>query len=175
VGLLGPPKSARRFELLDVAGGTGDITLRALQAGGPGCHAVLCDISPGDGGGWPQAAGGHAGPGGSRCLLDRQRGEPAVLGQVVRRLHHRLRHPQRDAHRGGAGEAFRVLKPGGRFLCLEFSACEVPLLDRLYDFHSFQVIPRLGQLSAGLGGVLPVSGGEHPQVSDPGEVCRADP
>jgi demethylmenaquinone methyltransferase/2-methoxy-6-polyprenyl-1,4-benzoquinol methylase len=42
-----------------------------------------------------------------------------------------------------------VLKPGGRFLCLEFSACEVPLLDRLYDFHSFQVIPRLGQLAAG--------------------------
>jgi demethylmenaquinone methyltransferase/2-methoxy-6-polyprenyl-1,4-benzoquinol methylase len=46
-------------------------------------------------------------------------------------------------------EAFRVLKIGGRFLCLEFSACEVPLLDRLYDFHSFQVIPRLGQLAAG--------------------------
>src|SRR3954468_16656250 len=46
VGLLGPPKSARRFDLLDVAGGTGDITLRALKAGGPGCRAVLCDISP---------------------------------------------------------------------------------------------------------------------------------
>ena len=41
-------------------------------------------------------------------------------------------------------EAYRVLKTGGRFLCLEFSACEVPLLDRLYDFHSFEVIPRLG-------------------------------
>src|SRR4029077_7108268 len=46
-------------------------------------------------------------------------------------------------------EAYRVLKTGGRFLCLEFSACEVPLLDRLYDFHSFEVIPRLGQLAAG--------------------------
>ena len=46
-------------------------------------------------------------------------------------------------------EAFRVSKTGGRFLCLEFSACEVPLLDRLYDFHSFEVIPRLGQLAAG--------------------------
>src|SRR5690349_23342834 len=46
VAMLGPPKSARRFDLLDVAGGTGDITLRALQAGGPGCRAVLCDISP---------------------------------------------------------------------------------------------------------------------------------
>jgi demethylmenaquinone methyltransferase/2-methoxy-6-polyprenyl-1,4-benzoquinol methylase len=42
-----------------------------------------------------------------------------------------------------------VLKTGGRFLCLEFSACDVPILDRLYDFHSFEVIPRLGQLAAG--------------------------
>ena len=46
-------------------------------------------------------------------------------------------------------QAYRVLKPGGRFLCLEFSACQVPLLDRLYDFHSFEVIPRLGALAAG--------------------------
>ena len=46
-------------------------------------------------------------------------------------------------------EAYRVLKPGGRFLCLEFSECRVPILDRAYDFHSFEVIPRLGQLIAG--------------------------
>jgi demethylmenaquinone methyltransferase/2-methoxy-6-polyprenyl-1,4-benzoquinol methylase len=46
-------------------------------------------------------------------------------------------------------EAWRVLGTGGRFLCLEFSACDVPLLDRLYDFHSFEVIPRLGRLAAG--------------------------
>ena len=46
-------------------------------------------------------------------------------------------------------EAYRVLKPGGRFLCLEFSNCEVPLLDRIYDFHSFEVIPQLGALTAG--------------------------
>ncbi|MEQ1670840.1 MAG: ubiquinone/menaquinone biosynthesis methyltransferase, partial [Hyphomicrobium sp.] len=46
-------------------------------------------------------------------------------------------------------EAYRVLKPGGRFLCLEFSEVQVPLLDRLYDFHSFEVIPRLGKLTAG--------------------------
>ena len=46
-------------------------------------------------------------------------------------------------------EAYRVLKPGGRFLCLEFSECQVPILDRLYDFHSFEIIPRLGQMTAG--------------------------
>jgi demethylmenaquinone methyltransferase/2-methoxy-6-polyprenyl-1,4-benzoquinol methylase len=42
------------------------------------------------------------------------------------------------------GEARRVLKPGGRFLCLEFSRCEAPGLDALYDRFSFSVLPRLG-------------------------------
>jgi demethylmenaquinone methyltransferase/2-methoxy-6-polyprenyl-1,4-benzoquinol methylase len=47
------------------------------------------------------------------------------------------------------GEAYRVLKPGGRFLCLEFSAVDVAGLDRLYDLFSFNVIPALGQIVAG--------------------------
>jgi len=42
-------------------------------------------------------------------------------------------------------EAFRVLRIGGKFLCLEFSAVDVPGLDRLYDFYSFNVIPALGR------------------------------
>ena len=46
-------------------------------------------------------------------------------------------------------EAFRVLKPGGRFMCLEFSSVEVPLLDTLYDAYSFNAIPALGGLVAG--------------------------
>ena len=46
-------------------------------------------------------------------------------------------------------EAYRVLKIGGRFLCLEFSAVDVPGLDRLYDFYSFNVIPALGRMVAG--------------------------
>src|SRR5712671_4305155 len=46
VAALNPPRSARRFDLIDVAGGTGDICLRVLEAGGTGCRAVLCDISP---------------------------------------------------------------------------------------------------------------------------------
>ena len=48
-------------------------------------------------------------------------------------------------------EAYRVLKPGGRFLCLEFSEVQVPMLDRLYDFWSFEAIPRIGQAVAGSG------------------------
>jgi demethylmenaquinone methyltransferase/2-methoxy-6-polyprenyl-1,4-benzoquinol methylase len=46
-------------------------------------------------------------------------------------------------------EAYRVLKPGGRFLCLEFSAVEMPLLDTLYDAYSMNAIPALGGLIAG--------------------------
>jgi demethylmenaquinone methyltransferase/2-methoxy-6-polyprenyl-1,4-benzoquinol methylase len=46
-------------------------------------------------------------------------------------------------------ESFRVLKPGGRFLCLEFSTVDVAGLDRLYDLFSFNVIPAMGRLVAG--------------------------
>ena len=46
-------------------------------------------------------------------------------------------------------EARRVLKPGGRFLCLEFSRVDVPGLDAIYDTYSFSVLPRIGQLVAG--------------------------
>jgi demethylmenaquinone methyltransferase/2-methoxy-6-polyprenyl-1,4-benzoquinol methylase len=46
-------------------------------------------------------------------------------------------------------EAYRVLKIGGKFLCLEFSAVDLPGLDRLYDLYSFNVIPALGRTVAG--------------------------
>ena len=46
-------------------------------------------------------------------------------------------------------EAYRVLKRGGRFLCLEFSAVDMPALDRVYDLYSFNVIPQLGRLVTG--------------------------
>ena len=48
-------------------------------------------------------------------------------------------------------EAYRVLKPGGRFLCLEFSEVDMPLLDRAYEAWSFNAIPRIGQIVAGDG------------------------
>ena len=45
-------------------------------------------------------------------------------------------------------EAYRVLKPGGRFLCLEFSKVDNPMLERLYDLWSFNAIPAIGQAIA---------------------------
>ena len=46
-------------------------------------------------------------------------------------------------------EAYRVLKPGGRFMCMEFSRTNNPVFKRVYDFYSFQMIPVMGYLIAG--------------------------
>jgi len=46
-------------------------------------------------------------------------------------------------------EAHRVLKPGGRFLCLEFSQLDNVILQQIYDTYSFNVIPALGEVVAG--------------------------
>ena len=56
----------------------------------------------------------------------------------------------RNVPRIGAAlvEAHRVLRLGGHFLCLEFSAVDMPWLDALYDFYSFNVIPALGRTVA---------------------------
>jgi demethylmenaquinone methyltransferase / 2-methoxy-6-polyprenyl-1,4-benzoquinol methylase len=148
IGCLAPPRSDRAFHLLDVAGGTGDVTLKALRAGGPGTQVTLLDISP------------------EMVEVGRKRVADAGLSERVTFTianAEALPFPDKtfDAYTIAFGirnvthidkalsEAFRVLKTGGRFLALEFSACEVPLLDRLYDFHSFEVIPRLGRLAAG--------------------------
>src|SRR5262245_55313119 len=148
VAWLAPPKSARSFDLIDVAGGTGDITRRVLEAGGAGCRAVLCDINP------------------AMVEVGRRRLTQAQLGgRVAFSIGNAeaLPFPDKsfDAYTIAFGirnvthidralaEAYRVTRTGGRFLCLEFSTCEVPLLDRLYDFHAFEIIPRLGALAAG--------------------------
>jgi len=145
---LNPPKSAIPFRLIDVAGGTADIALKALAAGGTGVEAVVCDISPEmlAVGQRKIAEAGYAerictvlGNAESLPFADRSFDAYTVAFGIrnVTRIDQAL------------AEAFRVLRPGGHFLCLEFSHVEVPILDKLYDFHSFEVIPRLGALAAG--------------------------
>lgn len=46
-------------------------------------------------------------------------------------------------------EAYRILKPGGRFLCLEFSKLDMPVLDRIYENYSFHILPRIGEMITG--------------------------
>ena len=49
----------------------------------------------------------------------------------------------------GLSEAYRVLKPGGKFLCLEFSALTDGMLKEAYDFYSFNLIPKFGKIITG--------------------------
>src|SRR3954447_26718933 len=118
VAWLAPPKSARRFDLIDVAGGTGDIARKVLEAGGPGCAAVLCDINP------------------AMVEMGRKRlAEAGLSGRIAFAIGNAeaLPFPDKsfDAHTIAFGirnvthidraltEAHRVLRIGGRFLCLE--------------------------------------------------------
>ena len=145
IGWLAPPKSARPFALLDVAGGTGDIAQRFLQASGSGARAVICDISA-----EMLRAGRERAGEGERLVFVQGNAEALpfpdksfdayTIAFGMRNLTHI------DA---ALAEAYRVLRPGGRFLCLEFSAVETPILDALYDAYSMNAIPALGALVAG--------------------------
>ena len=164
VAMLAPPKSARRFDLIDVAGGTGDITAASLRAGGPGCHAVLCDISP------EMVAVGRkrladAGPAGRVAF---------AIGNAES-----LPFPDKsfDAYTIAFGirnvtrieaalaEAYRVLRTG--------RALPVPGVLGLRGAAARPAVrlpflrgdPAAGPARRRLGRVLPVPGGEHPQVS----------
>ncbi|MFM9939115.1 MAG: bifunctional demethylmenaquinone methyltransferase/2-methoxy-6-polyprenyl-1,4-benzoquinol methylase UbiE [Hyphomicrobiaceae bacterium] len=148
VAWLNPPRGATPFRHLDVAGGTGDVALRVMAKAGSAATAVICDISP------EMLAVGRrkVAEAGLADRIELIEGNAEMLPFADRSF---------DAYTIAFGirnvthidralaEAYRVLKPGGRFICLEFSHVDVPLLDRLYDFHSFEVIPRLGQLAAG--------------------------
>jgi demethylmenaquinone methyltransferase/2-methoxy-6-polyprenyl-1,4-benzoquinol methylase len=145
ISWLAPPKSARPFALLDVAGGTGDIASRFLQASGSGAKAVICDISS-----EMLKAGRNRAGEGDRLAFVQGNAEALpfpdksfdayTIAFGMRNLTH---------FDVALAEAFRVLKPGGRFLCLEFSAVETPILDTLYDAYSMNAIPALGALVAG--------------------------
>jgi demethylmenaquinone methyltransferase/2-methoxy-6-polyprenyl-1,4-benzoquinol methylase len=148
INALNPPRSDAPFALLDVAGGTGDIAFRAARAAGHGFHATVCDINP------------------EMLAVGRERAAKNHLDDRVDFVEgnaEALSFPDRtfDAYTIAFGirnvpridlalrEAYRVLKPGGRFLCLEFSTVDVPGLDRIYDLFSFKVIPPLGRMITG--------------------------
>ena len=145
INTLAPPKSASPFALIDVAGGTGDIAFRFLDAVGEAGSAVICDISH------EMMEAGKARAYGKGPLAFVQGNAEALPFENGRFDAYTIAFGIRNVtHIDEAlAEAFRVLKPGGRFLCLEFSSVEVPLLDTLYDAYSFNAIPMLGGLVAG--------------------------
>jgi demethylmenaquinone methyltransferase/2-methoxy-6-polyprenyl-1,4-benzoquinol methylase len=151
VAQLAPPRSgARPWRCLDIAGGTGDIALRIVEASARQAEVVVLDIN---------AAMLEVGRGRiARAGLENRIGfveanaeslpfadgafDACTIAFGIRNV------PRIDA---ALAEARRVLKYGGRFLCLEFSEVDIPLLDRAYAAWSQQVIPRIGEAVTGDG------------------------
>ncbi len=138
------PRNGQR--LLDVAGGTGDIAFRFL-ARAPGAHATVLDMTE------------------SMLREGERRSEAAhladkldwVVGDAmalpfednsfdVYTISFGIRNVTRIGD--ALSEAYRVLRPGGRLMVLEFSQLTNGGLQKLYDLYSFNLIPRLGQLIA---------------------------
>src|SRR5690606_16252910 len=125
ITMLNPPRSDQSFNLIDVAGGTADVGLKYARAGGRGCRAAVCDISEEMVRvGQRKVKGKHRDQhvshvqGNAQALPVADRMFDAYTNdygiRYVTRIHQALR------------EAYRVLKRGGDFLCLEFSECPVP-------------------------------------------------
>jgi len=142
------PSKNRPFALLDIAGGTGDVAMRVVAAGGEQTRATVCDINPdmlavgreraaargfGDALTFAEA-NAEALPFADRSF------DAATVAFGIRNV------PRIET---ALAEAYRVLKIGGRFVCLEFSAVTMPGLDKIYDLYSFNVIPALGRAVVG--------------------------
>jgi demethylmenaquinone methyltransferase/2-methoxy-6-polyprenyl-1,4-benzoquinol methylase len=148
VTAVNPPRNDRAFSALDVAGGTGDVAFRIAEAGGNGTRVTVCDINE------------------EMLAVGRERAAERRLGSRVTFMAGNAESlPLPDRHFDACtiafgirnvpridvalAEFFRVLRPGSRFLCLEFSSVDVPGFDAAYDFYSFNVIPALGRAVAG--------------------------
>jgi demethylmenaquinone methyltransferase / 2-methoxy-6-polyprenyl-1,4-benzoquinol methylase len=135
-------KPARPFALLDVAGGTGDIAFRVIEAGGAGTRATVTDINAD----MLEVGRARADERGLEIAFVEGNAEalpfPDASYDAVTIAFGIRNVPRIEA---ALTEAYRVLRVGGRFLCLEFSTVDVPGLDALYDFYSFNVIPALGR------------------------------
>lgn len=147
IAWLSPSRTAN-WKVLDVAGGTGDVAFRIIEASNRNAHATVLDIN------------------GSMLGVGRDRAEKKGLADNAEFVEANAEElpfgdASFDAYTIAFGirnvphidralsEAFRVLKPGGRFLCLEFSEVELPVLDKIYDAWSFNAIPKIGKAVTG--------------------------
>ncbi|WP_416796457.1 bifunctional demethylmenaquinone methyltransferase/2-methoxy-6-polyprenyl-1,4-benzoquinol methylase UbiE [Ciceribacter azotifigens] len=142
------PRKDPAYKVLDVAGGTGDIAFRIIEASGRLAHATVLDIN------------------GSMLAVGAERAAKKGLSDNVTFVEANAEElpfedNSFDAYTIAFGirnvphidvalkEAHRVLKRGGRLLVLEFSEVDMPLLDRFYDEWSFKAIPHFGRMITG--------------------------
>jgi len=127
--------------LLDVAGGTGDISHKFLAAGGQ--HATVLDLNqemlaegkkryPDDNIDWVHANA-------EDLPFEDNQFDMYTVSFGIRNVTNIDK---------ALAEAYRVLKPGGKFLCLEFSNVSNDLVKKFYDFYSFKIIPIVGKFVA---------------------------
>lgn len=137
----------RPLHYLDVAGGTGDIAFRIRQKTGPGARITLCDLNDNMLSVGRDRALDRGWLDDFQWVTGNAESLPVPDSSVdVYTIAFGLRNV---THIDTAlAEAYRVLRPGGRFFCLEFSRVEPEGLARLYSLYSDTVIPRLGQVIA---------------------------
>ncbi|MBL4600978.1 MAG: bifunctional demethylmenaquinone methyltransferase/2-methoxy-6-polyprenyl-1,4-benzoquinol methylase UbiE [Rhizobiaceae bacterium] len=151
VASLAPPRKGRPdWRSIDVAGGTGDIAFRIVETGNRAIHTTVLDINS------------------AMLAVGETRAEKRGLSEQVDFVEgnaEKLPYEDNsfDAYTIAFGirnvpkiqtaleEAFRVLKIGGRFLCLEFSEVEMPILDKVYEQWSLHGIPKVGKMVTGDG------------------------
>lgn len=142
------PRASAHFKALDVAGGTGDIAFRIIEAAQANAHATVLDIN------------------GSMLEVGQQRARTKKIEDQLTFVEANaedlpFEDNTFDAYTIAFGirnvprievalkEAYRVLKRGGRFLCLEFSDVDMPLFEKAYEAWSFKAIPQFGRLITG--------------------------
>jgi demethylmenaquinone methyltransferase/2-methoxy-6-polyprenyl-1,4-benzoquinol methylase len=146
VANLAPPKTGSRpYRVLDMAGGTGDIAERILKASVGYAEVTVADINSDmlrvgaeRARSWRFGANAHFVEANAEELpFQDESFEAYTIAFGIRNV------PRIEK---ALSEAFRVLRRGGRFLCLEFSAVDVPGFERIYKEFSDRVIPPLGGL-----------------------------
>jgi len=130
-------------KLADIAGGTGDISIKFLLAGGYSAHIIDINKEMITKGklknnnnnklSWTIASA-------ENLPTPDNSYERASMGFGLRNITNRVQ---------ALKEVYRILKPGGRFICLEFSHVENSLLKKIYDIWSFEFMPRIGQKITG--------------------------
>ena len=147
VAWLNPPKR-QGWRVLDVAGGTGDIAFRIVEASQRNAQATVLDIN-----------GSMLAVGQDRAIKKGLDGNVTFVEANAEELP--FAEETFDAYTIAFGirnvpridkalsEAYRVLKPGGRIMVLEFSEVGMPGLDKLYEAWSFKAIPQIGRAVTG--------------------------